>query len=179
MSAPSTEFRQFARLPTELREHIWQYCLPNRVWELMIPIDNCIFSSADNTHGPWQCDLQNTCYANGSPPTISRVCRESRTVAFRAGSTLRDPDDGGRRPEDSFWSYANHNRVWVDPVRDSAHLNWTDAYEPEWDYDGESEVAQRLSRELGKDLLTLILRSGILLANSVVIIVGHPATWLL
>lgn len=135
MSIPALDFPLFSQLPAELREEIWRLCLPHRVWEMTQPVGEIVFCQPDNMDGPWPCKLQHTTYMNGRPPLISRVCRESRSVAFKTGSIL--PHHSNDRLPEAYWmSSIDVNVAWQDRARDSAHLNWTSAYEPEYDYFG-------------------------------------------
>jgi hypothetical protein len=56
---------------------------------------------------------------------ISRVCRESRLVAFEAGHFRKE----GSTLEEVPWnSNMRVDKTWIDPSRDTIHLNWTPAY---------------------------------------------------
>ena len=121
-------FPLFPKLPTELREAIWRLCLPYRVSELDLPVPDLVFDK-----GQLACELQATTQANNLPPLVSRVCHESRSVAFKAGSILsfdnRDP------PLEARWSSnLMMGDRWRDRARGSVHLNWQAVYEAEWDY---------------------------------------------
>ena len=129
MTTPALEFSLFPQLPVELRQDIWRCCLPSRVWEMTYANKNIIYCLPDDWKGPWPCELRHTTLINKSPPLISRVCRDSRSVAFETGSIL--PDDFDRRPPEASWmSWADVRKTWQDRARDAAHLNWTSAYEP-------------------------------------------------
>jgi hypothetical protein len=114
-------FHFFSRLPTELRLAIWCECLPHRVIEIDQPFDEIIY----DLETPIPCELRTTS-ANRHPPLISRVCRESRLVASEAGHNIEE-----KAPEDSDWFCSGEfEKLWIDPSRDSIHLNWTPCYEP-------------------------------------------------
>lgn len=67
---------------------------------------------------------------NGRPPVISRVCRESREVAFETGNVPVFSED---IPLDAQWSSGNSvTDPWLDHARDSVHLNWTPVYEADY-----------------------------------------------
>ena len=127
MSIPAREFHFFPKLPTELRDEIWSYCLPERVCELTIPADFIEYCQRDNTDGPWPCELWQTTYLNGRPPLISRVCHESRSVALKSGRMI--PAPLADRPPEARWYGGDIVDSWQDRLRDSVHLNWTTAYE--------------------------------------------------
>lgn len=69
---------------------------------------------------------------NGLPPVITRVCQESRKVAFESGGIPPDDfyDDA---PDDAVWMCPTIDDVadtfWIDSKRGSAHLNWLPHYE--------------------------------------------------
>lgn len=138
MTKPTPSFHLFGQLPTELRQQIWQYCLPHRVVELDCPLDTIVYwldREDINNLLPSPCTLRHTTLQNGRPPLISRVCRESRSVATRSGGfvTDRDPD----RPSDTEWcSDFEFADAWVDKTRGAPHLNWTSAYEIEYSWYG-------------------------------------------
>ncbi|KAJ6133233.1 hypothetical protein N7471_008448 [Penicillium samsonianum] len=115
-------FYFFSRLPTELRLAIWRECLPCRVIEIDQPFDELVFDLVTQT----PCELRTTSATNRHPPLISRVCRESRLVASKAGHNIEK-----KAPKDSDWfSSGKFEKLWIDPSRDSIHLNWTPCYEP-------------------------------------------------
>lgn len=126
-------FNRFSQLPTELRERIWRFCLPHRVSETDFPLDFMVYNSF-GSEDKLACSLRSTTISNGRPPLLTRVCRESRSVAFETGSwfsvldarEIKDP----RRPREADWESANvvNHDFWQDPVRESAHLNWTPSY---------------------------------------------------
>jgi hypothetical protein len=131
MSTSSVDFTLFPKLPVEIREEIWRYCLPHRVCELDMPYDRVVFYDRNNRDGPWPCELQYTTHFNGRPPLISRVCRESRSVSFKAGGIL--PDASSDLPLEARWtSWLSVSTPWQDCARDSAHINWVPACEADW-----------------------------------------------
>lgn len=138
MTTPISSFHLFGRLPTELRLHIWQYCLPYRVVELDYPLDTIVYSldreGPDNLL-PSPCSLRHTTFQNGRPPLISRVCRESRGVATRSGGFITEYDTN--RLSDTEWSSTfDYDDSWEDKTHGAPHLNWTAGYELEHDYHG-------------------------------------------
>ncbi|KAI0148826.1 hypothetical protein GGR57DRAFT_230423 [Xylariaceae sp. FL1272] len=67
-------FTKFGSLPPELRIEIWRLCLPHRIIEM---------------HDIRSRRTASACWpprAVRTPPLISRVCRESRTIALQNGS---------------------------------------------------------------------------------------------
>jgi hypothetical protein len=114
------------KLPAELRRKIWRLCLPHRVFELDRPVAICTY-----THEPIICALSTSTYFNACPPLITRVCFESREVAFEEGTfTFEDCKPG--IPEDLEWDTSNADRLepaWRDPRRTLLfHINWCDGY---------------------------------------------------
>lgn len=123
------EFHFFSQLPTELRLAIWRVCLPNRVVEIDYPWDDGGVFGPD----PPPCKLQQTTTLNRHAPVISRVCRESRLVSFEAGHFRKE----GSTPEEVPWiSNLRVEKTWIDPSRDTIHLNWTPAYSAGYYGDG-------------------------------------------
>jgi hypothetical protein len=138
MTKPATSFHLFGRLPPELRLQIWQYCLPYRVFELDFSLDEYVFWSYREYLDPplpSPCTLQHTTRQNGRPPLISRICRESRSVATESGGfvTECDPDE----PLDAYWTSSfDFEDAWVDKTHGAPHLNWTSTYEAQFDWAG-------------------------------------------
>lgn len=121
MENDTQDFHCFSRLPVELRLAIWRECLPNRVVEIDYPWDDGGVFGPD----PPPCKLQQTTNLNRRAPMTSRVCRESRLVAFEAGHFRKE----GSTPEEVPWnSNIRVDKTWIDPSRDTIHLNWTPAY---------------------------------------------------
>ncbi|KAJ5833512.1 hypothetical protein N7474_001823 [Penicillium riverlandense] len=77
-------FPRFPDLPAELRLMIWSYSLPHRVVELDM--------STQAIGPPLPCGLTLTSTLNGLPPLISRVCRESRSVALQSRSMVSETE---------------------------------------------------------------------------------------
>ncbi|KAJ5267060.1 hypothetical protein N7478_009868 [Penicillium angulare] len=109
-------FRRFPDLPPEIRLMVWRECLPYRVHEL----DADEFY--DQTRGcfPRLCGLEKTMYMNLRPPTISRVCRESRDVAFQNRVMLPYEE----MLDEAYWESETRVKGMIDPSRDTVHLNW-------------------------------------------------------
>ncbi|KAG9567240.1 hypothetical protein KCU71_g2870, partial [Aureobasidium melanogenum] len=127
-------FHPFLRLPTELREEIWRLCLPHRVYEMDKPIARFVYDVEEDDHVP--CWLGKTSRSNVRPPLLTRVCRESRKVAFATGkwiSYLRWRRDAWsvNGPYEADWNTGNviDEGFWQDPSRDTVHLNWTSSYD--------------------------------------------------
>ncbi|THV80511.1 hypothetical protein D6D29_06091 [Aureobasidium pullulans] len=131
-------FHPFPRLPTELREEIWRFCLPHRVSEMDYPIDWMVYDSfGPKPKDKLPCSLISTSISNARPPLLATVCRESRRVALSSGnwsSVLEE--ESGSWPLEANWLAANlvTREYWQDPLRDSAHLNWTTSYEADLGY---------------------------------------------
>ncbi|ROV99764.1 hypothetical protein VSDG_03099 [Cytospora chrysosperma] len=115
----------FANLPAELRDAIWEQCLPFRVVEVEQPRSDYQTTEEDldcEEDAPAWCDwrLSNTkqwAAKSCCPPIISRVCREARRVAMRNGGWLK-----------LSW----YLPVWLDPARDILHLPWS-PFSAGWD----------------------------------------------
>ncbi|KAI0378898.1 hypothetical protein F5Y04DRAFT_283269 [Hypomontagnella monticulosa] len=98
-------FGYFRLLPLELRLEIWRYCLPSRVMEVHAAcygasLDGEIFDDYQEEGGT---------LVRAKPPLVSRVCRESRSVAL---------EHGGLEPIGP--SLTN---VWFDKSTDSLSFN--------------------------------------------------------
>lgn len=132
-SSQQAVFHVFPELPSELRLAIWRLCLPHRVSELDIPLADIVFNVGPGL--PMPCELQHTTYLNGRPPILARVCRESRAVAMENGGGFRfyNPD----LPMHARWNSSNSvTDAWLDPARDSVHLNWSGAYAADFGHTG-------------------------------------------
>lgn len=81
MELQEKHFDFFSQLPAELRLLIWRLCLPNRVVELDYPWGQSV--NFDPLLPP--CRSTRTTDLNRQAPVITRVCRESRLVAFETG----------------------------------------------------------------------------------------------
>ena len=126
-------FHPFPRLPTELREEIWRLCLPHRVSELDYPY-NWLIGGPEAYREKFPCSLRSTSDSNGRPPLLTRVCVESRRVAYRSGNWVSVLEtQSPKPPDDAWWEVANSidGDYWQDPLRDSIHLHWTKEYEVE------------------------------------------------
>lgn len=119
-------FHLFPQLAVELRLAIWRECLPYRTCEMDIPSGNIVFGLRYDDPPP--CKLSDTTYMNGRPPVISRVCRESRAVAFETGCFPGFSED---RPYWVSGTIVTWN-AWEDSARDSVHLNWTPTYRADY-----------------------------------------------
>ena len=97
IAAAEQTFHPFPQLPPELREEIWRYCLPYQARELDVRL-------ADNVYWnePRPCQLQDTSLQNSHPPLLTRICRESRAVALKAGVLLTD----NTQPASADWYVA-------------------------------------------------------------------------
>lgn len=176
MDVPATEFPRFAELPTELREEIWLYCLPDRVLELTVPAAHIAFWRPVRP-GPstkWPCKLSHTSNVNIALPLISRVCHEARALYFKTGITQPDPwEQLDERPPAAQWMGQNESRTWLDRSRDIAHLNWTDAYEEFYTYTDDTNPLDDLAWAASK-----LSRGGSLMVNAIDGEYGTSDPWL-
>jgi hypothetical protein len=112
---PSTEshFLLFNRLPYELRREIWQLCRPRRVIDFdMVP--------KGRNDLPIACKgVARTSALNSRLPVITRVCRESRAIAFGRDADLTQPD--------GLSDLESRSQDWLErktiPSTDIVHLN--------------------------------------------------------
>lgn len=151
MSVLAAEVALFSKLPPELREEIWSLCLPLRVCEMDCPINGIEFDDGDNNDGPWPFELVQTTRANKHPLLISRVCRESRALAFKNGSILDVVDIGGPYTESEnreIWAHLDLESVWRDTRRDMIHRNWTSANDAWQGHRTQLSPLPRLVREV-------------------------------
>lgn len=128
----ASSFHLFPKLPQELRDAIWRECLPRRVIEIDIPTEEVMFELAQlpledfddddrPIHRELSCNMRKTSMINAKPPIISRVCRESRAVAFETGSLLEHPRVS---EEPHLHQHISISKRWVDRARDTvAHLH--------------------------------------------------------
>lgn len=131
-------FHPFSRLPAELREAIWRECLPRSVCELDTPHIKMVWydSFIDDEHPYSQdspCTLIDTMKMNARPPAITRICRESRAVAFRAGQAAAQRRED--TPADAIWTsptILDWTNDWRDRVPDIVHMYWTSDYDFEY-----------------------------------------------
>ncbi|QIW97826.1 hypothetical protein AMS68_003344 [Peltaster fructicola] len=146
------QFPRFMDLPLELREMIWQACLPFRVRELDDNSINIWINKDDEGTNGRPCTLWHTSVQNVKPPTITRVCHESRRVAFKAGR-LRDWDKDIRT---EHTMHPTPPFEWVDRQRTSPHIEydmipeeWPECVEgmEEWEHD----VLGRLAKAVTSD----------------------------
>lgn len=129
----TTSFHLFPKLPQEIRDAIWRECLPRRVIEIDWPTEEEVFDIVDQ----WDddddrpinrdliCDLRKTSMINANPPIISRVCRDSRAVAFETGVLLKQPRCPRELDPPEPLLYNGMLRNWVDRARDTVvHLHF-------------------------------------------------------
>jgi hypothetical protein len=70
-------------------------------------------------------------FLNGLPPVITRVCQESRAVAYECEGW---PDSYGEVPTEADWVCSTNgdiriaNNFWLDYKRDLVNLNWLPYY---------------------------------------------------
>lgn len=150
----ATSFHLFPKLPQELRDAIWRECLPCRVIEIDFPTEEAMFELSDlpleqfddddrPIHREPSCKMRNTSMINAKPPIISRVCRESRAVAFETGSLLEHP----RVPDEPRLRH-RIRKHWVDRARDTVvhlHVNrYSDCWSERWNEATEHPILQLL-----------------------------------
>lgn len=144
-------FHAFSRLPTELREAIWRECLPNRVCELDYPAAELLYGVENAADAP--CTLRHTSILNELPPLITRVCRESRSVAFQAGKEAvtrsKQQKPPGMTDDSLLWVWPADNQLripngptngWLDRVADIVHMSWTFEYDYPYGGSGSMEL---------------------------------------
>lgn len=82
-------FHLFTRLPREIRDRVWYFCLPRRV----TPLSNPLWAPEEfeDRNALQQCwpERASKELEARSPPFIAAVCREARDVAFRWGGVER------------------------------------------------------------------------------------------
>ncbi|PQE24231.1 hypothetical protein CJF31_00002457 [Rutstroemia sp. NJR-2017a BVV2] len=125
----ATEFTKFPALPPELRRRIWRFCMPEgRVLEFDYPHPYIIAT---------KCTVGITSKVNARPPSITRVCHESRDVAFTEGGFLSDVQArlkarGVREPEMWYkygYTIQQMDDPWFCPKTDTVHLHWDVGYD--------------------------------------------------
>ncbi|KAK4086794.1 hypothetical protein Purlil1_8959 [Purpureocillium lilacinum] len=117
----ATSFTCFLRLPREIRELIWEWCLPCRVMDVDLPFvfatDPASFSDGDADEEICQFPYYHV-KRNLKPPIVLLVCHESCEVVLRNGHYASGPLVG-----------RNIQRLWVQPKRDMLNLNWDRTYD--------------------------------------------------
>ncbi|EGX87890.1 hypothetical protein CCM_09513 [Cordyceps militaris CM01] len=114
----------YTGLPPEIRDEIWQLCLPRRVLEIDYPV----LGPAWSEYATWQ---------NGRPPVLTRVCREARRVAQRHGGFYRLPVTPSPLAE-------ARTRFWHQLKLDSVHLNLHTTFSPSPGSDGLTPLSRAL-----------------------------------
>lgn len=137
----ATLFNLFPKLPQEIRDAIWRECLPRRVIEIDWPTEEGVFDidyewDDDEDRfigGDLICHLRKTSMINAKPPIISRVCRESRAVAFETGALLENPWSCTQQLDPPIpFLYNRIQWQWVDRARDTVvHLHFN-PYNEDW-----------------------------------------------
>ncbi|KAI6080360.1 hypothetical protein F4821DRAFT_251681 [Hypoxylon rubiginosum] len=128
MESQGRIFHLFPLLPPELRIAIWQECLPHlRVTELQRPLDTGTYMFQERR----PCKLLLTTCKNSCPPAISRVCRESRAVAFRWGGVLGHDPDGADKQLGEYLDSAVRD-PWLDAAHDVIHMNYENAFKMDY-----------------------------------------------
>ncbi|KAH0043574.1 hypothetical protein KCU78_g548, partial [Aureobasidium melanogenum] len=83
----------------------------------------------------YPCSLYASSRSNAGPPLLTRVCHESRRVAFATGRWVPRLDWRGAGwfagPSEADWNTGNviDRGFWEDAFHDSAHMNWTSIYD--------------------------------------------------
>lgn len=126
---PLQEFALFPQLPPELRRAIWQQCRPRRVAEVDLP---------HYLIPPWSyCDGHDTSLLNSRRPIITRICRESRAVAFEGTGSVAECYAKG-----PIIDLSNPLiRDWISEPTDIIHLNWTEGWDEQGGWCDESPIA--------------------------------------
>lgn len=109
-ASADTSFHRFPDLPLELREMIWENCIPSRL----------IFHGL-KFHDQLDIGLRQS---QRRPPIISHVCHEARRVAFRHGSriTIGTWYSGPSRALDHPVPGRSEEKAWFDTMRDTLLL---------------------------------------------------------
>jgi hypothetical protein len=111
----ASSFPRFLQLPAEIRRLIWKECLPKqRVFE--IDSAGMLFEEIAKKHtcrGTGWATMQ-----NWKPPIITRVCRESRNVAWETG-WIELGKYGYDEENYDFWNVCNQ---WFAPTTDIVAL---------------------------------------------------------
>lgn len=140
IASANTSFYRFPDLPFELREMVWDQCIPSRL--VFHDLDVSDHYDVKILHGQRR------------PPIISKVCHEARTVALRHGSRITlgtwhiNRESGGRiRPRRSGF----HEKTWFDTRRDIILIceRRADLSSPWLNVSGETLAAIRNSARLG------------------------------
>lgn len=94
-------FTQFSKLPPEIRCMIWKCCLPSRIIELGLDLNEsrCVSSIVQRK--------------NTIRPSVASVCKEARDVAEQNGAIQYFKRQPGEE-----------NGIWLQPKLDTLHLNW-------------------------------------------------------
>lgn len=144
---PDEEFSQFQNLPAEIRIMIWNLCLPHRVHELN---KDMIYNDVT-----WNCcGFCITSEMNRRPPVISRVCRESRAVAFRN----RVRPDYEKSMEEAFWIFNTKVESMIDSTRDSVNLNFVEQIDEDSEDEGDAvEYFAWHAQNTGQDRYTMTI----------------------
>jgi hypothetical protein len=111
-SSCAPRFPQFSRLPVEIRCMIWNFAIPCGIVHLV----EHRLTAIDAGWCVWSCKQKQT------PPAITQVCREARTVACRTGALvpLKCPSKNEFEWPSSFaieWT-------WFDPTRDTLFFSF-------------------------------------------------------
>ena len=131
---PESKFHYFPQLPRELRDAIWRLCIPQRVRETHRLDYYEIFRP---------CASVKTSIENAKPPTIARICRESRLVAYEIGGPKTEILEIRSRPESANWHRPSGFRdQWVgisdqDALYTSCHFT----YDAEYNYESRAVPA--------------------------------------
>ncbi|THZ52339.1 hypothetical protein D6C90_01193 [Aureobasidium pullulans] len=145
-------FHPFPRLPIELRHMIWRLCLPHRVSEYDL-IVNWVYYNTYSDDALHPCQFASSIVSNGRPPLLTRVCHESRQIAFETGemgpkltTEEKEAIDLSGEPE---WSTGTNIQwdVWKDSVRDSTHLSWDGGHQINLGYTTRGHPLVSLARE--------------------------------
>ncbi|KAL4812586.1 hypothetical protein BDW67DRAFT_193582 [Aspergillus spinulosporus] len=126
MSASKGTFSLFPKFPPEIRLAIWRECLPHpHIMELDYQQEDIIWEEEP------PCRMNSKITSNNAaPPVISRVCRESRAVAFESGHPQRLPDPN--IPDTDYFCKYMPQHPWLDTARDVVHLNWEPWVDIDW-----------------------------------------------
>jgi hypothetical protein len=103
-------------LPAEIRRMIWRLCLPSRILPMLEQYQHHRYS--EEHHG-----LQHVCPVTSNdlqlrPPIITRVCHESRSIAFETGAIYVSCEMSANLADDPPCRL-----TWFDPTNDVLELH--------------------------------------------------------
>lgn len=103
----------------------------------------------DPNDDEFPCSLRSTSDNNSRPPLLTQVCHESRRIAFESGNFASVLMLSEKESLEAEWDAMNLivSDRWQAPSRDSAHLNWTPAYQADLGMAADGHPLDSLIRE--------------------------------